>query len=155
MARMKSSARAPRAPTVPDAEILRQTRAARARQRALRKAGRVATAARYDAATERIVIDFASGATCGVPVRMLRELSRATPAQLAEVELDELGTGLRWEALDADISVPGLLMSLVGNPIGMRELARMAGRVRSDSKAAAARANGAKGGRPRKRRRRA
>ena len=57
------------------------------------------------------------------------------------------GTGLHWEALDADLSVPGLLAGLFGTRAFM---ARQAGRATSPAKAAAARANGARGGRPRK-----
>ncbi|PZR07781.1 MAG: DUF2442 domain-containing protein, partial [Azospirillum brasilense] len=50
-------------------------------------------------------------------------------------------------ALDADLSVPGLLAGLFGTRAFM---ARQAGRATSPAKAAAARANGARGGRPRK-----
>jgi predicted butyrate kinase (DUF1464 family) len=57
---------------------------------------------------------------------------------------------LHWEDLDADLSVPGLLLSSIGRSERLSELARLAGRAKSPAKAAAARANGAKGGRPRK-----
>jgi hypothetical protein len=66
---------------------------------------------------------------------------------LAAVEILGNGYGLHWEALDADISVPGLLAGIFGTKAYM---ARLAGRTKSPAKAAAARANGAKGGRPRK-----
>jgi len=57
------------------------------------------------------------------------------------------GYGLHREALDVDLSIPGLLAGLFGTKAYM---ARHAGRATSPAKAAAARANGAKGGRPRK-----
>ena len=57
------------------------------------------------------------------------------------------GYGLHWEALDTDLSLPGLLSGLLGTQAYM---ARRAGRATSFAKAAAAKANGAKGGRPRK-----
>lgn len=57
------------------------------------------------------------------------------------------GYGLHWDALDTDLSVPGLLVGLFGTKSFM---ARHAGRATSPAKAGAARANGAKGGGPRK-----
>ena len=67
-----------------------------------------------------------------------------TASQLAQVEILGAGYGLHWEALDADLSIPGLLAGLFGTRAHM---ARMAGLVKSPRKAAAARENGAKGGR--------
>lgn len=64
-----------------------------------------------------------------------------------QVEILGAGTGLHWEALDLDLSVPELLNGLFGT---RAQMARLAGQGRSEAKAAAARANGAKGGRPRK-----
>jgi hypothetical protein len=57
-----------------------------------------------------------------------------------------LGYGLHWEALDVDLSIPGLIAGIFGTRSYM---ARRAGQATSPAKAAAARANGAKGGRPR------
>ena len=54
---------------------------------------------------------------------------------------------LHWEKLDVDFSVPGLVAGIFGTA---RWMAARAGRASSPAKAAAARANGAKGGRPRK-----
>jgi DNA invertase Pin-like site-specific DNA recombinase len=54
---------------------------------------------------------------------------------------------LHWEELDTDLSVAGLLAGLFGT---RAHLARQAGSATSPAKAAAARANGAKGGRPRR-----
>jgi hypothetical protein len=60
------------------------------------------------------------------------------------------GTILHWEALDADYSVPALILSTVGATDIARHFGRAGGRVTSDAKAEAARVNGAKGGRPRR-----
>jgi hypothetical protein len=67
---------------------------------------------------------------------------------LAQVEILGTGHGLHWEALDVDLSVPGVLAGLFGTRAHM---ARHAGQATSPAKAAAARANGARGGRPIKR----
>ena len=67
------------------------------------------------------------------------------------VEVDELGFNLHFPALDVDLYVPALVSGIFGTRAWMtRELARIAGRTKSAAKASAARANGAKGGRPRK-----
>jgi hypothetical protein len=58
---------------------------------------------------------------------------------------------LRWASLDVDLYVPALVAGIFGTRSWMtRELAAIAGRSKSAAKAAAARANGKKGGRPRK-----
>lgn len=106
-----------------------------------------AAAARYDAAADRMVVDLTNGCTFAFPPRIAQGLERATAQQLADVEILGLGYGLHWEALDVDLSLPGLLSGLFGTKSHM---ARLAGKATSPAKAAAARANGAKGGRPRK-----
>jgi hypothetical protein len=114
---------------VTDAEL----QGAKARWAEERSGRPVPVAVRLDRETERIVVDFANGATFLVPARALEGLEQATSDELAEVEL--LGeTGLHWEALDVDYTIQGL----------------MAGQSRSPAKAAASRANGARGGRPKK-----
>src|SRR5262249_6820394 len=87
-----------------DAEIRRQTTAARGRQRADRKAGRVVVAAHYDAAARRVVAEMSSGLVLSIPVRAIPELKKASARKLAEVAVDELGYGLHWSALDVDVS---------------------------------------------------
>ena len=105
------------------------------------------TAARYDRQLDRIIVELTNGCTFAFPPRLAQGLENATGDQLAQVELLGAGSGLHWEALDADVSIPGLLAGLFGTKAFM---ARHAGRATSSAKAAAARANGAKGGRPRK-----
>jgi hypothetical protein len=96
------------------------------------------------------MLELTSGFVFGFPAAAVPALARATPAQLAAVELSPGGGALHWEALDVDLSVAGLLLASVGRAEKLRELARLAGATTSEAKAAAARANGAKGGRPRK-----
>lgn len=132
------------------ADILRQVPAAWARDARERKTGRRAVSAYYDRDTGRVMMELTSGFVFGFPARAIPALARATPQQLAAVELSPGGSALHWEELDADLSIPGLLLSSVNRSEKLSELARVAGRVTSRAKAAAARANGAKGGRPRK-----
>jgi hypothetical protein len=110
-----------------------------------------AVAARYDAKAGRVVLDLANGCVYAFPTALIEDLQSASPEALAGVEIDGLGFNLHWPELDVDLFVPGLIAGIFGTEAWMtRELARRAGRATSDAKAAAARANGAKGGRPRK-----
>ena len=132
------------------AAILAQIPAARAREARARRTGRRAISARYDRPTGRVMIELTMGYVFGFPTDAIPALAKARPEQLAAVELSPGGSGLHWETLDIDLSVPGLLLSSLGRAQQRSELARLAGRTTSRLKAAAARANGAKGGRPRK-----
>ncbi len=106
-----------------------------------------AAAARYNRRIDRVVIDLTNGCTFAFPPRLAEGLETATKDQIARMEILGAGYGLRWEEIDVDLSIPGLLAGLFGTRSFM---ARQAGRATSPAKAEAARANGAKGGRPRK-----
>ncbi len=104
-----------------------------------------AASARYDRVAGRVMVELTNGCTFGFPARLAQGLETATDTQLAAVEILGAGYGLHWEELDVDLSIPGLTAGLLGTKAHM---ARHAGRATSPAKAAAARANGAKGGRP-------
>ncbi len=106
-----------------------------------------AATARYDREASRIVVELTNGCTFAFPPALAQGLETASPAELAQVEILGAGYGLHWEELDIDFSVPGLLAGIFGTKAFM---ARRAGQAKSPAKAAAARENGAKGGRPRK-----
>ncbi|ALR23291.1 DUF2442 domain-containing protein [Sphingobium baderi] len=106
-----------------------------------------AATARYDRQLDRVIVDLTNGCTFAFPPRIAQGLEAASADQLAEVEILGLGYGLHWEGLDVDLSLPGLMAGILGTKAYM---ARRAGQATSQAKAAAARANGAKGGRPRK-----
>ena len=126
-------------------EILAQLPAARRRAAREREDGLRASSVRYDRRTARLVLELTNGFSCGVPIAALKRIAKATPAQLATVSLSPEGGALRIDALDADYSVAGLVSSMTA-----RELGRRGGRARSAAKTRASRANGAKGGRPRR-----
>ncbi len=108
-----------------------------------------ACAARYDRTTGRVHVDLTNGCAFAFPARNAQGLEHASDAELAQVEILGLGLGLRWERLDVDLSVPGLLAGLFGTKAYMdRQRAARAGAAKSAVKAAAgaaARQNGAKG----------
>jgi len=110
-----------------------------------------AIAARYDVVAGRIVVDLANGCAYAFPADRVQELCGASAGDLAEVAVDGAGFNLHWPTLDVDLYVPALVSCIFGTRAWMAgELARIAGRTKSPTKAAAARANGAKGGRPKK-----
>jgi Protein of unknown function (DUF2442) len=87
-----------------------------------------------------------------IPRERLEGLSSATKKQLANVRVEMLGTALSWPDLKVDLYVPALLKGIYGTKKWMSELGRQGGRIKSAAKSEAARRNGAKGGRPRKKR---
>ncbi len=86
-----------------------------------------------------------------IPREELQGLQSATKEQIARVEILGNGTGLHWPALDVDLYVPSLLQGVYGNRKWMAEIGRRGGAARSAAKKKAARVNGLKGGRPRRR----
>ena len=128
-----------------------QLAAAEARGRALLQTEPRAAAARFDRVTGRIVVDLVNGCSYAFPATLVEDLQGAGEDALAGVEVDGAGFNLHWAALGVDLYVPALISGLFGTRAWMtRELARLAGQATSPAKAAAARSNGAKGGRPRK-----
>lgn len=57
-------------------------------------------------------IDLADGRQLGVPLAYFPRLLRATPEQREQYVISGGGTGLHWDDLDEDISVPALLMGI-------------------------------------------
>jgi hypothetical protein len=134
-----------------DTELRAQVRAATRRYARRRETGLIARAARYDVPSDRIIVDLRNGLSFHFPPASLPELRGADAETLADVAVDPMGVGLRWQRLDADYELTGLLDALFGSSWAVRALARVGGRVRSAAKTRASRKNGAKGGRPRTR----
>lgn len=104
----------------------------------------------FDKENNLVMLHLYNGCVFGFPPYLIKELQNAEPEDIAEVEVTPLGTGLFWEKLDADYTVTGLLNGIFGTKAWMKELGRQGGKAKSKAKQAAARINGAKGGRPRK-----
>jgi hypothetical protein len=56
-----------------------------------------------------IYLELTDGRRFGFPADRFRILSRASEADLAKVTLEMDGTALRWEELDEDITVAGVV----------------------------------------------
>lgn len=103
----------------------------------------------YQEQSRRLLLELANGCVMLVPVDLLQGLRGAKTEALAEVTLMPRGQDLHWQQLDAQFTVAGLLTGVFGTKAWMAELGRAGGSISSEAKRAAARANGAKGGRPR------
>ncbi|MEI6634883.1 MAG: DUF2442 domain-containing protein [Chlamydiota bacterium] len=65
---------------------------------------------RFDADT--MWVDLADGRKLGVPLVYFPRLLKATVSQREKYSISGGGTGLHWNDLDEDISVPALLMGV-------------------------------------------
>ena len=120
------------------------------RMAAVRETGH-AVSARYDRRRSRVVVALNTGVELAFPTRLAEGLAGASPEHLADIEISPAGLGLHWPRLDADLYVPALLQGMFGSKSWMaRELGAEGGRARTVAKIAASRANGRKGGRPKK-----
>jgi hypothetical protein len=57
-------------------------------------------------------VDLADGRQLGVPLGYFPRLLHAAPSQRKKYVISGGGTGLHWDELDEDISVPSLLMGI-------------------------------------------
>lgn len=97
-----------------------------------------------------LVLSLSNGHRHVIPVEDVEGLQSATREQIGEVEILGRGTGLHWPAVDLDLYVPELLRGVYGTRRWMAALGRNGGSATSVAKRKASRANGLKGGRPRK-----
>ena len=70
----------------------------------------IAKGLRFD--TDTMWVDLADGRQLGVPLAYFPRLLRATGAQRETYTISGGGTGIHWDDLDEDISVPGLLAGI-------------------------------------------
>lgn len=137
-----------------------------------------AISARYDRQSHDLILGLRGGLTLLIPVHLLQGVAGRAPELIEQVELIGRGSALHWEALDADFAIQSLAAGSFGSAKWMQsledaghldeasiarrsavaalqtptaaEMGRKGGAARTPGKSAASRANGAKGGRPRK-----
>ena len=104
----------------------------------------------YDRAKEQLVIELKNGVMILLPRHLLQGLQDATAEQIAALQVGPRGASLHWESLGVSFSLAGLMAGIFGTQAWLQELGRRGGHSTSTAKAAAARLNGKKGGRPAK-----
>jgi Protein of unknown function (DUF2442) len=137
------------------ADILKEptsTQLAAAKSRGTKRlSGPRAETAHYDAERHRIVIGLTTGIEISFSPSHAQGLEDAQPSTLQIIEITPAGLGLHFPKLDADIYVPALVEGLLGSEKWMASrMGARGGSASSVRKADAARANGALGGRPKK-----
>jgi len=144
-----------RNPEPHNSEFDTEYRRANHRANERRQSSAYATAARYDAARDRVILEVTTPAMAKLEVsfspRDAQGLETASAADLAEIEISPSGLGIHFPALDADIYLPALMEGLLGSREWMASrLGAAGGARRSPAKTDAARKNGKLGGRPKK-----
>jgi hypothetical protein len=104
--------------------------------------------ARYDTDADAIELKFSGGGSMSIPRRIVPGLERASESKVETIVVSRAGDALSWPLLNVDVYVPGLVERAFGTRLFAASTGRRGGRKRSRAKAAAAKANGAKGGRP-------
>lgn len=129
-----------------EAELELAIKAGRRRRETERRASGV----HYDRERDAIWVDLTDGVTVSLPRQMVVEFRDVPPADMGGLRVPPVGYGIKLDTHDINISVNGLIAALVKPAEMAASLGRLGGAVRSEKKVESARANGAKGGRPRK-----
>ncbi len=108
--------------------------------------GPLAISAKYDAG--RIHVELNNGCAFVFPAKHAQDLAGAKALDLRRIEIQSAGLSLHWPLLDADLYVPSLVKSVLGSRQWMTHIGSLGGKAATAPKAAAARANGKLGGRP-------
>jgi hypothetical protein len=143
---MKATTKKPGRIVTTDAELRDAAKAARRRERAATKI----CAAHFDEAGDAIVAELSTGASISVPRSAIPGFAQVEPKQLADVSVTPGSEGLWSDAVDDGVLLEQLLVLAAGEAMLGTLGARINAGKKTPARAAASRANGAKGGRPRK-----
>jgi hypothetical protein len=99
-------------------------------------------------ALKLLIVGLSNSRRLVLPIEDLQGLGNATHEQIQNYELLGRGTGISFPELDVDLYVPALIEGVYGNRRWMAQLGKKGGSAKTEAKRRAAKANGAKGGRP-------
>jgi hypothetical protein len=109
----------------------------------------VAQSVSYDPNGDRIVLGIRD-CIFMIPRWKISELADLSPEALADVRLSAMGDAITVDPGDVHIDLAGLIADIMPRVVVGKAFAKRGGQTTSPAKANASRANGAKGGRPRK-----
>jgi hypothetical protein len=110
----------------------------------------VAKTVQYVPSLKLLIVGLTNGRRLVIPVEDIQGLEKAKHRQLKNHELHGRGTDISFPEIDVDLYVPALIEGVYGNRRWMAELGKRGGSAKTEAKQLASRANGAKGGRPKK-----
>jgi hypothetical protein len=99
-------------------------------------------------ALKLLIVGLSNSRRLVLPIEDVQGLGNATHEQIQNYELLGRGTGISFPELDVDLYVPALIEGIYGNRRWMAQLGKKGGSAKTEAKRLAAKANGAKGGRP-------
>lgn len=129
-----------------DAEIRRAVKGAREREDTATKI----VSARYDKRSDTIISLLSTGATLAVPRKAIPGFAKARPMQIVDLAISPARESLWSDSVDDGVLLEQMLVLAAGEATLGTIGARINAAKKSPARAAASRANGAKGGRPRK-----
>lgn len=127
-------------------ELAKAVAAARAREK---KATKIRSG-RYDSKHDLVIAELSTGATLAVPRRAIPGFARVRSRSMTDLCVTPGAEGLWSDAVDDGVLLEQLIILAAGERMVGSIGARVNASKKSLARAAASRANGAKGGRPRK-----
>jgi hypothetical protein len=107
--------------------------------------------AKHDLKRDLIVVELSTGAVLGVPKRLIPGFAKASARALSDLAISPEAESLWSDTADDGVLLEQLLVLAAGERTIGTLGAQINASKRTAARAAASRANGAKGGRPRKR----
>lgn len=129
-----------------EVEVRRALEAGRERRARERRAASV----RYDYGRDAIEVELTDGAAIRLPRTTLEEFRDVPTDAMAGLRVSPAGYAIRLDSHDIAVSVHGLVAALATPGDMAATLGRMGGAATTERKREAARTNGTKGGRPRR-----
>lgn len=81
----------------------------------------------FDTNSQKIVIEFESGAEYRFPARLAQGLENASVSELSNLEISPSGMGIHWPAIDVGFSIPHLLEGIYGTKQWMSSISVSSG----------------------------